>query len=474
MPGGTANHLEYNRRSLLIAGGLSFCGFDLRRLLAAAPGQDSPARKIAKSTIVIFLQGGASHIDTWDMKPNAPDQYREFSPIQTSAAGVLLCEHLPNLARQAHHLAIVNSVGDNGLAAGGHHGGHYHQLTGHPPDSTFVSLGSDRKPQRDDWPFIGSVVAAKRPRHPYLPQNIWLPQKAVESGYVRPGQFAGRLGVQYDPVFLDGNLQRPFEFRVPALSLESDMSVERLENRRELLQSLDGAQRRFEHAAAGLLSQQQETAFTLLCSRQTKTALEVMREPQSIRDKYGATVNGASLLMARRLVEASVPFVTVWWSDDLKAHDALKCLSAGNWDTHGNNFECLKERLLPDFDRALAALLDDLHQRSLLDETLVLVTSEMGRQPKIGDPRSGGARGAGRDHWHHCMSVLLAGGGTRGGRTYGSSDRRAEFPAEKPVAPEHIAKTVYYAMGIDDLSAVSADGRPYNLLDEGHPIVELF
>jgi uncharacterized protein (DUF1501 family) len=152
----------------------------------------------------------------------------------------------------------------------------------------------------------------------------------------------------------------------------------------------------------------------------------------------------------------------------------LKCLSAGNWDTHGNNFYCLRERLLPDFDRAYAALLDDLHQRGLLNDTLVVVTAEMGRMPKIGDPRSGGVGGAGRDHWMPCMSVLFAGGGIRGGRTYGASDKLAEFPADKVVGPEHIAHTIYHAMGIDTLEAVSADGRKFHLLEEGEPIVELF
>ena len=476
MPSRVADHLQFNRRSLLVAGGLGFCGMNLRALVGAAPTQSQPPRRIARSTIVIFLQGGASHIDTWDMKPAAPLEYRgEFSPIQTSAAGVTLCEHLPNVARQAHHLAVVNSVGDNGLSAGAHHGGHYHHLTGHAPDATFTSLGIDRKPQSDDWPFIGSVVAYKRPRHPYLPSNLWLPQKAVESGYVRPGQFAARLGAQFDPVYLDGSLERPLEFRVPALALDRDVSLGRLVNRRELLMTLDGAQRQFEQsAAASRLSEQQQRAFSLLCSPQTRSAFQILNEPEAVRARYGPTINSTSLLMARRLVEAEVPFVTVWWSDDIQAHDRMKCLSAGNWDTHGNNFECLRERLLPDFDRAFSVLLEDLHQRSLLEETLVVVTSEMGRQPKIGDPRSGGVKGAGRDHWPHCMTVLFAGGGIRGGQTYGASDRRAEFPADRPVAPEHIAKTIYHAMGIDDLTAVTADGRPYNLLEEGRPIVELF
>ena len=179
-----------------------------------------------------------------------------------------------------------------------------------------------------------------------------------------------------------------------------------------------------------------------------------------------------SLLLARRLVEAGVPFVTVFWKENEAIAD--KCKSAGGWDTHGNNFNCLKENLLPEFDRAFSALVEDLAGRGLLAQTLLLVTSEMGRTPRIGDPRSGGTSGAGRDHWTHCMSNLLAGGGIRGGQVYGTSDRRGEYPSHRPVTPAHIAKTVYSAMGIDDLTANANDGRVYNLLEEGRPLRELF
>ena len=180
-----------------------------------------------------------------------------------------------------------------------------------------------------------------------------------------------------------------------------------------------------------------------------------------------------SLLAARRLVEAGVPFITVFWrGNPEKLHK--KCASGGGWDTHGNNFNCLKEDLLPEFDRCFSALNEDLANRGLLDETLVLVTSEMGRQPKIGDRRSGGVKGAGRDHWTHCLTDVLAGGGVRGGQVFGSSDRFAEYPANKPVTPADIAKTVFHAMGIDDLTASDKQDRPYDLLPEGAPIRELF
>jgi uncharacterized protein (DUF1501 family) len=197
----------------------------------------------------------------------------------------------------------------------------------------------------------------------------------------------------------------------------------------------------------------------------------VRSEPESVRAKYGPGINSTSMLMARRLVEAGVPFVTVFWKGD-KELDSL-CKSGGGWDTHGNNFHCLQQRLLPEFDRPFAALIADLHERGMLDETLLIVSSEMGRKPKIGDPRSGGASGAGRDHWTHCMSVLLAGGGVRGGQVYGSSDKLGEFPRDNPVGAEHIAQTVFHVMGIDDLTAVDREGRPLNLMDEGRALTEL-
>jgi len=220
-------------------------------------------------------------------------------------------------------------------------------------------------------------------------------------------------------------------------------------------------------------SRHQSRAFSLLTSAATTTAFDVASEPESIRQRYGQTVNGMSLLAARRLVEAEVAFVTVFWKEDLEGLNA-KCASAGGWDTHKSNFDCLRDDLLPEFDRAFSALIEDLAQRGLLDTTLILVTSEMGRTPKIGDPRSGGVYGAGRDHWTHCQTNLLAGGGVRGGQTYGSSDKIAAYPADRPVTPADVTKTVYHAMGIHDLVAHSNDGRPYSLLDEGAVMRDLF
>jgi hypothetical protein len=466
-----------NRRAFLVASGAGIAGLRCGR---PRPALSQETRTIvsanggrAKSVILFFLCGGASHIDTWDMKPDAPVDYRgPFSPIATSVPDIRLCEHLPLLAKQAHHLAVINSVSGT-VNTNDHHAGYYHQLTGHVPDTTFLTLGNDRRPYGTDWPFIGVVAGQRMPRNSTLPGAVTLPHKPSKLPYTRPGQFAARLGAEFDPLYVDGSLEEPLKFQAPSLTLSGGITAAQFQNRAMLLQQLDGAKRGFEHARAEKnWEQHQERAMDLLLSAGTTEAFNVASEPESVRERYGTTVNGMSLLLARRLVEAGVPFVTVFWKENEAI--ASKCKSAGGWDTHGNNFGCLKEHLLPEFDRAFSTLLADLHDRGLLEETLVFVTSEMGRTPKIGDPRSGGPGGAGRDHWTHCLSVLMAGGGVGGSQVYGASDRLAEFPADRPVTPADIAKTVYHAAGIRDLQAVDAQGRPYHLLEEGRAISELF
>lgn len=463
------------RRAFLVASASGFAGYCFGRPQPCHASTDQgPAteRGKARSTILFFLCGGASHIDTWDMKPSAPEEYRgPFKPIATTAPGVRLCEHLPLLARQSHHLAVVNSVGAT-VNTNDHHAGYYYNLTGHVPDATFLSLGNNRTPMSDDWPYMGCVVASRRPTGSDLPNAITLPYMPSRAPYTRPGQFAARLGVEHDPLYLEGSNEQPLKFRAPALALAGDVTPQRLLDRQALLRQLDQARRKLEHdAATEVWSRQCNRALGLLASSQTSTALDVSREPATLRQRYGETVNGMSLLLARRLVEAGVPFITVFWMGNDTI--ARKCRSGGGWDTHGNNFRCLADDLLPEFDRGFSALVEDLDERGLLDQTLLLVTSEMGRRPKIGDRRSGGVAGAGRDHWTHCMSVLLAGGGIRGGCTYGESDKYAEYPARKRVTPADITKTVYAAMGIDNLEAFDKQGRPYNLLAEGQPIAEL-
>ena len=470
---GAAGEGRCSRRTLLRASATAATGLALPGLGPAGAGLSGAAAAAetggtAKSTILFFLCGGASHIDMWDMKPGAPGEYRgEFRPIATSADGVTICEHMPLLARQAHHLALVHGVTDGGRATGDHHAGYYDNLTGHAPDLTFRTQGNDRRPLPGDWPSMACVVGMKRPRHRVLPQTFTLPYHPSRPPYTRPGQFAGRLGREHDPFLLQGSFATPMAFTVPDLVVEAD-AVRRLDDRRRLLADLEGLRRGLDHeASVGAYTRQQQRAFELLSAAGTAGAFDIASEPASVRERFGSTLNGTSLLMARRLVEVGVPFITVFWSE----HDeevAKKCASGGGWDTHANNFACLRENLLPEFDRVFSALVEDLHERGLLDSTLLLVTSEMGRKPRIGDPRSGGPRGAGRDHWTACMSVVLAGGGIRGGTVHGGTDARAEYPAGPGVEPADVARTVYDAMGIRDLWATDPLGRPYELLDGGH------
>ena len=472
-----SNGLRDSRRAFLAASATTIAGLPLG--LAPLRAAESASKRTgnggtAKSTILFFLCGGASHLDAWDLKPKAPAEYRgPFAPIATSAPGVMLSEHLPLLAQQAHHLALVNSVAGT-VNTNDHHGGYYHNLTGHAPDQSFRTLGNNRTPFPDDWPFIGTVVAAQRAPPPFQPNANTLPHKPSRAPYTRPGQFAGRLGVEHNPLYLEGSLEKPLSFTAPSLQLQQGIDGSRLSARRELLGAIDNCRRGLDQfATTQTWNRHQERAMSLLAATQTTQAFDVSQEPESVRQRYGADVNAMSLLLARRLVEAEVPFITVFWKED-RPKFGKKCASAGGWDTHGNNFNCLKDDLLPAFDRGFSALIEDLHERGLLDQTLLMVTSEMGRKPKIGDPRSGGVKGAGRDHWTHCLTDLLVGGGIRGGQTYGSSDRFGEYPSDKPVRPADVAKTVYHAMDIHDLEAFDRQGRPYNLLPEGSAITELF
>jgi hypothetical protein len=468
-----------DRRTFLMAstaavGGLKFGPSSMM----AAPGKPVGGRKKpAKSVILFFLCGGSSHIDMWDMKPEAPMEYRgPFRPIKTTAPGVDISEHLPMTAKQGKHLAIVRSVGDGGQSTGDHHAGYYYNLTGNVPDQTFRTEGNNRRPYATDAPYMGTVIGQRRPKHPKLPQVITLPHKPSRAPYTRPGQFAGRLGLEHDPFYIYGQHENPLRFSAPSLTLTDGMDRKRLAERKVFLEAINNARRTADiDPAITNYTRQQQKAFDLLSSSKTASAFDIASEPKKVRERYGEHLNGMSMLMARRLVEAEVPFVTVFWREDgISGSLAKKCKSAGGWDTHGNNFGCLKEDLLPRFDRCYSALLEDLHERGLLDSTLVMLTSEMGRRPKIGDPRSGGVKGSGRDHWTACQSIVLAGGGIRGGQTFGKTDEFAEYPVEKIMGPENIAHTVYHAMGIDDLTATDVTGRPFNILEKGRPLTELF
>ncbi len=458
-----------SRRDFVRGLGVGVLGAGLPQVVAAsdlAAAGGLPGR--AKACIMIFLFGGPSQIDTWDMKPAAPVECRgEFQPIATSVPGIELCEHLPLTARQMQHVAVVRSVTMQGLVIGNgdHHADTYYSLTGHRPDRSFFIEGINRKPHADDWPFVGSTAAFKMPRDPELPPVVQLPARSGEvTNYINPGQFSGLLGPNYEPVMVRGVLDQPRDLSVPQFAMPAELSADRLGRRQSLLGSIDRWQAGVEHAGTLLDSylSHERRAFSLLTSPKAKRAFDLSLEPEAVRARYGNNINSQSMLMARRLVEAGVPVVSVHWVG--------KVVGAGlSWDTHSDNFNQLKNTLLPPFDSGFSALLADLDERGMLDETLVVVNAEMGRTPKVGDPRAGGA--AGRDHWVNCLSVLFAGGGIRGGQVYGASDAVAGYPAAKAVHPEHVAATVYEALGIrDSLIFRDREGRPFSLAEEAPPI----
>lgn len=444
-----------DRRTLLVAGGLSFCGMSLPALVSrpAAAAPSSSTGK-AKSTILIWLGGGASHIDTWDMKPNAPENIRgPFQQVETSAPGLQFCEHLPMLSERAHQLAVIRSLGHYRRGTGDHHAGYYYNLTGHHPDPSFPALLNARKPRPTDWPAIGTVVGAKSPPHPYLPQSITLPSKPGAPEYTRPGQFAARLGVEHDPLYVLGDAEDPMKFAAPAIELMGDVSVDRLYARRELLDELNRTEREFDQfAGIGTLQTFQEKAFSLLGSGKAKSAFDLSGEPDSAIERYGKTHNGMSMLMARRLVEAGVPFVEV---------------SAGNWDTHQDNFE-RTGTLCNQVDQPFAFLLEDLRQRGLLEQTLVVWMGEFGRTPRI-NARSG------RDHYPRAYNIALAGAGVRGGQVIGTTDPGGVGVEDRPVGTADLLRTIFQAVQVDaDHENMSNVGRPITVVDGGEAVGEVF
>ncbi len=465
-----------NRREFVRGLGFGALGLGLSDVLHHRAGA-GPVRNggKAKSCILLVLWGGPSQIDTFDMKPDAPADYRgEFQPIATVVPGLRICEHLPRTAQRARQWSVVRSLTMTGRALGDHHNDAYYMLTGQRPTPADLAQGINRKPRPDDWPFIGSTVAYCRPPDPSLPAVVALPRIRNEfDGYIVPGQFAGRLGPAYEPLWLRGTpdpqlrqAYLPRQLRAPALQLPADLDPQRLAGRRRLVGRLDHWHRAMEQSGSPLdrFAVQQEKVFSLLTSAKVKRAFDLALEPETVRQRYGDNITAQSTLMARRLVEAGVPFVCVHWTTP--EYSPL----VANWDTHGDNFMHLKRDLCPVFDRLYSALLDDLDQRGLLDETLVVAVGEMGRTPRCADPRTRGTNyGPGRDHWIHCLFALLAGGGIQGGQVYGASDRIAAYPRDNPVYPGDLAATIYHALGIRpaDLVYTDRENRHHRLLDEG-------
>ncbi|HUG91924.1 MAG TPA: DUF1501 domain-containing protein [Planctomycetaceae bacterium] len=438
-----------SRRSLLRVGGLGLAGVSLADLLRAEAG-GATRHATAKSVILLFQFGGPSQLETFDPKPDAPDGIRgEFKAVPTSVPGRLITEHLPQLAKLADKYALVRSVHHRSSS---HNPGAYVALTGREPLVNIVTLNASAT----DFPHPGSVVdhLDRTPRD--VPAFVSLPTMIADGPFRTPGEFAGFLGKQHDPLWVLKDPNDP-GFNVSELRLPDGIDVDRLADRRETLETLRELSQLTERTAdvAGM-NEYQAKAMALVTSAATQRAFAIDQEPDEVRERYGRHQYGQSVLLARRLVEAGVRFVTVYYSRGISG-----------WDTHENNFSTLKNSRLPQTDQALSALLTDLGDRGLLGETLVYWTGDFGRTPKIN-------RNAGRDHWPPCGTVLMAGGGLQGGREYGSSDAHAAYPHDNPTTPADITATVFHALGFDPETLIRDQLNRPMPISEGRPIGELF
>ena len=469
------HRLLVKRRNLLQAGSLGFFGLSLADLLrwqksAAAAPAGSPA---PKSVIFLFLTGGASQHDTFDMKPDAPSEIRgEFNPIATRTPGTEICEHMPLLAQRSQLWSLVRSLthGDNG-----HDSGTYLMLTGR---SKLPVTYKAMTPQSIDEPSIAAIAGAMTQKRGLLPTAAVIPEKLYHSNAgVYSGQFAGLLGKQHEPWMVECtdkphgyhaysgafptylfNLHKGepsdkvnWRFEVPNLTLPEGVFSERFQQRQHLLEVIDEQRRGLEaHAAVGTYDRVTQSAISMMTDPKVRAALDVRKSDPETLKRYGDNSFGWSTLMARRLVEAGVNMVQV------------NLGNFGSWDLHGNNFPCLKNYLFPPTDLAVSALLDDLKSSGLLDSTLVVMAGEFGRTPRISHIAQNIYKYAGRDHWGPCQTVLLAGGGIQGGRVIGASDKIGAYPTSDPQTPENFAATIYRGLGIPhDAMWHDVTGRPH-------------
>jgi len=467
------------RRETLKAGALSLLGgfFSTSNLLALerAQGSRGPAAK-AKRVVLLYLQGGPPTQDMFDMKPAAPADIRgELNPIASSASGVHVCELLPQVSKWMHKICVVRSVY--------HNGGCHKNL----PMYTGYDINlPDEEFRESDPPSMGSVCAyleeqAGQVRE--LPSYVYLPCP-LGWGEVRKkaGPHGGFLGRRYDAfsTVCNAYVDKPpddiwnpqivrGEPRLEDIDLREGITLGRLSTRRSLLEQFDEQMRQVEKTSgnfggrAAQFSRNKQLAFDLLTSQRVRSAFDLREESDAHRERYGRTLFGASTLMARRLVEAGVRFINVSWDNFSKRYEVSKAA----WDTHENNFPMLRNTLLPGFDQTFSAFIEDLDQRGLLDETLVVVMGEMGRTPKVN------AKG-GRDHWTNCYSVVLAGAGVQGGTLYGESDSDAAFIKDKPVHIRDICATIYHCLGIDpEMVVYDRTNRPIPIAHGGRPLLEI-
>jgi hypothetical protein len=459
------------RREIVRAGGLGLLGMSLPQFLqsgaAAAPLPPADLRRTfgqAKRCIILFMWGGPGQMDTWDMKPDAPEEYRgEFKPIPTNVDGIQICEHFPRLAGHCDKLAIVRSV--------------HHPDVNHTTATHFLLTGRDipnrQGPTSGDWPHIGAVLGRLGRGNPAFPAHVGMRPKTeldvprfVEESR---GQWAGWLGPAFHPFIIDADPNGP-EYHRGEFSLSPAIDPSRHQRRIQLRARVDARLRTLEQDPNLMAHDSSyERAFNLLASEGAGRAFDLTEEPDAVRDRYGRHMHGQAVLQARRLLEAGVPLVTVFWQNE-----GIKNVSV-YWDTHARNFIDLKERLMPPADQAFSALLEDLQQRGMLEDTLILWTGEFGRTPKVGQsvPGGAGATRDGRDHWPHVFTTVLAGGGIRGGQAYGRSDAHAAYPEEDAVTPADIAATMYHCLGIaPEAEILDSQERPHRIC-EGAPISPL-
>jgi hypothetical protein len=457
---------------LLQAGGAGLFGLSLPQVLAHELSATATVAK-AKSVIFILLFGGPSQLETFDMKPEAPEQIRgPFRPIGCRTPGLLISEHLPKIADISDKFRVIRTMTHDFNDHSG--GGHYIQ-TGH---RWHVPIGAGFSPTPKDWPSLGAIVeyldqqrfGIDRP----LPSNMVVPNslgRLQEAGqYPRPGEHAGWLGARFNPLttridkksLTDNPYWRDcadeeLTFQLEGMSPREGITLDRLLNRQSLLEQFNEQRRQLDRSGALTMDAFRQRALALVTSDKTRQALDIKQENDQLRDSYGRHLFGQSCLMARRLIEAGVRFVTVHYD----------CVDGYSWDSHVHSDD-VKKSLLPTFDQGYSALIRDLDQRGMLDQTLVIATGEMGRTPKANAQW-------GRDHWSTLFSLQIAGAGIPGGTTYGKSDKQAAYAIENPVSPEDLAATVYHALGIDhQLRVPSADGRPQAIVDGGSPVTALW
>jgi hypothetical protein len=428
---------------------------DLLRAEARAGGRATRTRSSSpiKSCILLFYYGGPSHLDTWDPKPDAPAEVRgEFRSIATDVPGLRLCEHLPQSARIASKLAIVRSFHH---PMRNHNAAAVEALCGRTPQKGDLELLAD---DPNSFPCYGSALSYLSPARGECPAHVALPH-VMHNVVVLPGQTAGFLGAACNPFQVARDPNDP-NFRVGELVLPADLPLQRLDDRQALLSVVEGQRRLGEQLLRNQkMSVYQEKAFELLHSERVRQAFNLSKESPALRDRYGRNTLGQSLVLARRLVEAGVRFVNV--------NDKIHNGQLANWDSHENNFGRLKNDLLPPADQAFSALIEDLSERGLLQSTLVIALAEFGRSPRIN-------KSAGRDHWPDCYTMVLSGGGVRGGAVYGASDHIGAYPVVDPVTPGDLAATLFWRFGLDPTTELrDLTDRPYRLAD-GDPIRRLF